>query len=124
VVFGHDVVERLAQECAAGGRTTRLQLLASPFYEAVKREIGRTPVCEAEKRRALAAADDQCRRAAGCSAPANIVVELRAAVAKNWMGAVDQGELMNSVCEPRDYLAQKTGLWTLDAIISGGRERT
>jgi hypothetical protein len=42
VVFGQDVVERLAQECAAGGRAIRLQLLASPFYEAVKREIGRT----------------------------------------------------------------------------------
>jgi hypothetical protein len=82
VVFGQDVVERLAQECAAGGRTTRLQLLASPFYEALKREIGRTPADEAEKRRALAAAADQCRRAAGCAvAPANILIELRAAVA-------------------------------------------
>jgi len=82
VVFGQDVVNRLAQECAAGERTTRLQLLASPFYEAVKREIGRTPACEADTRRALAAAADQCRRAAGCAvAPANIVVELRAAVA-------------------------------------------
>jgi len=81
VVFGQDLVDRLAQECAAGGRTTRLQLLASPFYEAVKREIERTPVCDAEKRRALAAAADQCRRAAGCAAPpANIVIELRAAV--------------------------------------------
>jgi hypothetical protein len=82
VVFGQDVVERLAQECAAGGRTTRLQLLASPFYEAVKLEIGRTPADEAEKGRALAAAADQCRRAAGCAvAPANIVIEVRAAVA-------------------------------------------
>jgi hypothetical protein len=82
VVFGQDVVERLAQECAAGGRTTRLQLLASPFYEALKREIGRTHAREVEKRRALAAAADQCRRAADCSiAPPNIVVELRAAVA-------------------------------------------
>ena len=82
VVFGQDVVERLARECAAGGRTTRLQLLASPFYEAVKREIGRTPTDEAEKRRALAAAVDQCRRAAGCAvAPANILIELRGAVA-------------------------------------------
>ena len=82
VVFGQGVVERLAQECAAGGRTTRLQLLASPFYEALKREIGRMPADEAEKRRALAAAADQRRRAAGCSvAPANIVIELRAAVA-------------------------------------------
>jgi hypothetical protein len=26
-----------------------LQLLASSFYEAVKREIGRTPACEAER---------------------------------------------------------------------------
>jgi len=93
VVFGQDVVDRLAQECAAGGRTTRLQLLASPFYEAVKREIGRTPVCQAEKRRALAAAADQCRRAAGCAMPpANIVVELRAAVATlsgEWPAALE-----------------------------------
>jgi hypothetical protein len=82
VVFGRDVVERLAQECAAGRRTVHLQLLASPFYEALKREIGRTPACEAEKTRALAAAADQCRRAASCAlAPANVVVELRAALA-------------------------------------------
>jgi hypothetical protein len=82
VELGQDVVERLAHNYAAGGRTVHLQLLASPFYEAVKREIGRTPADEAEKRRALAAAADQCRRAACCSvAPANIVVELRAAVA-------------------------------------------
>ena len=82
VELGQDVVERLAHKHAAGGRTVHLQLLASPFYEAVKREIGRTPACEAEKRRALAAAADQCQRAASCAVgPANIVVELRAAVA-------------------------------------------
>jgi hypothetical protein len=81
--LGQDVVERLANKYAAGGRTVHLQLLASPFYEAVRREIGRTPVYEAEKRRALAAAADQCRRAASCAVPpANIVVELRAAVAR------------------------------------------
>jgi hypothetical protein len=82
VELGEDVVKRLAVTYAAGGRTVHLQLLASPFYEALKSEIGRTPASEAEKRRALAAAADQCRRAASCAvAPANIVVELRAAVA-------------------------------------------
>jgi hypothetical protein len=82
VELGQDVVARLADRYATGGRTVHLQLLASPFYEAVKREIGRTPACEAERRRVLVAAADQCRRAAtGVVAPATIVVELRAAVA-------------------------------------------
>jgi len=82
VELGEDVLERLAHKHAAGGRTVHLQLLASPFYEAVKREIWRTPAWEAEKMQALAAAADQCRRAASCAVtPANIVVELRAAVA-------------------------------------------
>jgi len=82
VELGQNVVERLTHRYAAGGRTVHLQLLASPFYEAVKREIECTPACEAERRRVLVAAADQCRLAAtGVVAPANIVVELRAAVA-------------------------------------------
>jgi hypothetical protein len=81
VELGQDVVERLADRYATGGRAVHLQLLASPFYEALKREIGRTPACEAEKSRALVAAADQCRQAASAVTPANIVVELRAAVA-------------------------------------------
>jgi hypothetical protein len=82
VELGQDVVATLVRKYAAGGKTVHLQLLASPFYEAVKREIGRTPTSNPEKRRALAVAADQCRRAAGCAVPpANIVVELRAALA-------------------------------------------
>ena len=81
IELGEAVAEKLARECAAGEGVTHLQLIASPFYEALKREIGRTPLHEAVKIRALNAAAHQCRRAATCVVtPASIVVALRAAV--------------------------------------------
>ena len=75
-------METLASECAAGRRVPQLQLLASPFYEAIKREIARTPASECGKMGVLNAAADQCRRAATYAVtPASVVLELRAAVA-------------------------------------------
>jgi len=80
--WGQEVVDELARECAAGARALQLQLLASPFYEAVKREIRTTATSDPGKARSLLRAAEQCRRAASCPAtPARIVVDLRAAVA-------------------------------------------
>jgi len=82
VELGRALVETLASECAAGRRVPQLQLLASPFYEAIKREIARTPASESGKIGALSAAADQCRRVATYAVtPATVVLELRAAVA-------------------------------------------
>lgn len=82
VVLGEGVLETLEQEYAAGRPALHLRLLASFFYEALKREIGRTPACEGGQRRALVAAANKCRRAAASAATrGEILVELRAAVA-------------------------------------------
>jgi len=82
VELGQDVVEEVARECAGGARALQLQLRASRFYEALKREIRTAEASEAGSARTLAAAADQCRRAATCTAaPARVVNELRAAVA-------------------------------------------
>jgi hypothetical protein len=82
VELGQEAVVKVAREHAMGGRAVHLQLLASHFYEAIKDELERTPGHDRCRRDALAAATEQCRRAASCTtAPALIVVELRAAVA-------------------------------------------
>ena len=79
--LGTDVVARMAQEVVTGGSLVQLQLLASQFYEAVKAELDQTPRHEAEKAGALAAAADQCRRAAqNCRSAHLMLVEIRAAV--------------------------------------------
>ena len=79
--LGTDVVARMAQEVVSGGNLVQLQLLASQFYEAVKAELDQTPRHEAEKVGALAAAADQCRRAAqNCRSAHLMLVEIRAAV--------------------------------------------
>jgi hypothetical protein len=80
--LGTDVVVRMAKEVVSGGSLVQLQLLASHFYEAVKAELDQTPRHEAGKAGALAAAADQCRRAAqNCLSVHLMVVEIRAAVA-------------------------------------------
>jgi hypothetical protein len=83
VALGQEIVGKVARELATGGRRVHLQLLASRFYEAVKDELERTPRHEGPRMGRLAAAADQCRRAASCVmlAPALVAVELRAAVA-------------------------------------------
>jgi hypothetical protein len=82
VELGQEIVGKVAREHALGGRAVHLQLLASRFYEAVKDELALTPPHEGRQLGVLAAAADQCRRAASCvNAPAMILVELRAAVA-------------------------------------------
>jgi hypothetical protein len=82
VALGQEIVERVARELASGGRSVHLQLLASRFYEAVIDGIERTPRHDGRRVGRLAAAADQCRRAASfVVAPALVAVELRAAVA-------------------------------------------
>jgi hypothetical protein len=80
--LGADVVARMAHEVITGSTPVRLQLLASQFYEALKAELDQTPRHEAAKVGALAAAADQCRRAAGnCVSAHLMLIELRAAIA-------------------------------------------
>jgi hypothetical protein len=82
VELAEGVLERLEQQYAAGRSALHLQLLASFFYEASKREIGRMPADEGGQRRAVVAAANRCRRAATCAVTrGEILVELRAAVA-------------------------------------------
>jgi hypothetical protein len=79
--LGNDVVARMAQEVVRGASVMRLQFLASEFYEAVKAELDQTPRHEAVRVGALAAAVDQCWRAAeNCTSAQLMLVDIRAAV--------------------------------------------
>lgn len=85
-----------------------LQLLVSRFYEALNDELERTPDHDRRRRDVLATVAEQCRRAASCiTAPALIVVELRAAV------AMLSGEPPRSIAAP---LASRPQL----RVIQGG----
>jgi hypothetical protein len=76
------VIEAATRTVETGGSTVHAALLASQLYEALKAELDAADRQESAKIGLLAAAIDQCRRAA-CSTtrPAIIAAELRATLA-------------------------------------------
>jgi hypothetical protein len=82
VNLGHQALAAVAGCVASGEPLVRCQLLASEFYEAVKRELRRTPSTDPVKRDELIAAAVQCHRAARASInPQTMLTEFRSAVA-------------------------------------------
>jgi hypothetical protein len=78
--LGHDAVAQIASCVAAGAPLLQCQLLASRFYEALKDELNGARNDQA-RRGVLAAAVNQCRRAAAADVgPPLMLVEVRAAV--------------------------------------------
>lgn len=82
VNLGHQALAAVAGCVASGEPLVRCQLLASEFYEAVRRELRRTPSTDLAKRDELLAATVQCHRAARASiSPQTMLTELKSAVA-------------------------------------------
>jgi len=71
----------VAASLAHGGPVLRGQLIASRFYEAVRRELKHSPIQDT-KRAALIVASDRCERiAAATTNPKSMLDELRKAIA-------------------------------------------
>jgi hypothetical protein len=71
----------VAREAARGAPLVKCQLLASGFYEALKRELAQAAPADAAVREVLMAAAIQCLRAARTSiSPSAMVEELEQAV--------------------------------------------
>jgi hypothetical protein len=94
--------------CVAKGEAlVRCQLLASIFYEALRRELRQCPSMENPERALLVAAVDHCGRAAITSvSPADLLNELQSAVA---------------MLSDR---ARGTGVRPMLRVIEGGLSRT
>ncbi len=79
--LGEQAIVALAASLARGGPALRGQLMASRFYEALRRELKHFPIEDA-KRAALIAASDRCERiAAATTNPSVMLDELRKAIA-------------------------------------------
>src|SRR3569833_1155790 len=82
VELGMNAVGVIAANATAGGSPVYAQLVASEFFEALQAELQDTPPQHYARRGALAAAIDQCRRAATAGASVGVALaELRAALA-------------------------------------------
>jgi hypothetical protein len=81
IELGQRALTDVRVNVAAGEPLVRCQLLASGFYEALKREL-RTPELSGVERWAVVGAANQCLHAANASiTPGAVVLELRAAIA-------------------------------------------
>ncbi len=79
--LGRDALDKIGAAVSAGAPLLQCQLLASRFYDALKRELDETPWWEGAKRGRIAAALDQCRRAANASIlPEAMLLELELAL--------------------------------------------
>ena len=82
IELGMNAVGVIAANASAGGSPVYAQLVASEFFEALQAELQDTPSQYYARRGALAAAIDQCRRAATTGTNAGVALaELRAALA-------------------------------------------
>ena len=82
IELGEQALHAVQGSVAHGGPLVRCQLLASEFYEALKRELHETRADEVANRDALIAATIQCHRSAKASlTPASMLAELRGAIA-------------------------------------------
>ena len=79
--LGEQAIVAVAASLAGGGPVVRGQLIASRFYEALRRELKQSPIHDT-KRAALIAASDRCERIAAASInPSTMLDELRKAIA-------------------------------------------
>ena len=79
--LGEQALVAVAASLAHGGPVLRGQLIASRFYEAVRRELKHSPIQDT-KRAALIVASDRCERiAAATTNPKSMLDELRKAIA-------------------------------------------
>ena len=80
--LGQQAVAAVAGNVASGAPLVRCQLLASEFYEALKRELRATSELDVIDRTVVVAAANHCRHAATASiSPGAMLVKLRSAVA-------------------------------------------
>jgi hypothetical protein len=79
--LGEQAIVAVPASLAGGGPVVRGQLIASRFYEALRRELKRSPIHDT-KRAALIAASDRCERIAAASINHSAMLdELRKAIA-------------------------------------------
>ena len=79
--IGEQAVAAIAASLARGGPVVKGQLIASRFYEAMQRELRQLPIHD-PKRAALIAASNRCERIATARInPADLLDELRIALA-------------------------------------------
>ena len=79
--LGEQAIVAVAASLAGGGPVVRGQLIASHFYEALRRELKHSPIHDT-KRAALIAASDRCERVAAAGInPSAMLDELRKAIA-------------------------------------------
>jgi hypothetical protein len=82
IELGQQAVAAVAANVAGGAPLVRCQLLASEFYEALKRELRATSDLGVVERAVVVAAANQCRHAATASiSPGALLVKLRNAIA-------------------------------------------
>jgi hypothetical protein len=82
IELGQQAVAAVAVNVVSGKPLVRCQLLASEFYEALKRELRATSELGVVERAIVVAAANQCRHAATASiSPGAMLVKLRNAVA-------------------------------------------
>ena len=82
IELGQQALAAVTTNVASGAPLVRCQLLASEFYEALKRELRATSELGVIDRAVVVAAANQCRHAATASiSPGAMLVKLRSAVA-------------------------------------------
>jgi hypothetical protein len=82
IELGQQALAAVTSNVAKGEPLVRCQLLASEFYEALKRELQATSELGAVERAMVVAATNQCRHAATASiSPGAMVGQLRSAMA-------------------------------------------
>jgi hypothetical protein len=82
IELGQQAVAAVAANVVSGEPLVRCQLLASEFYEALKRELRATSELGVVERAMVVAAANQCRHAATASiSPGAMLVKLRNAIA-------------------------------------------
>jgi hypothetical protein len=82
IELGQQALADLTTNVARGESLVRCQLLASEFYEALKRELRATSELGVVERAMVVAATNQCRHAATASiSPGAMLGELRSAMA-------------------------------------------
>jgi hypothetical protein len=80
--LGQQAVAAVAANVASGAPLVRCQLLASEFYDALKRELRATSELGVVERALVVAAANQCRHAATASiSPGAVLVKLRNSIA-------------------------------------------
>jgi hypothetical protein len=107
--LGQQALAAVATSVASGAPLVKCQLLASEFYEALKRELRATSQLGVVERSMVVAAANQCRHAATASiSPGAMLGNLRSAIA---------------LLESSGSIAPATGFRPMLRVIEGGLSR-